>query len=154
MRHSARQSDNNICFHFDALFTRETIADCLSCYPPRRFLVWFKHWTTITDGVCTLNAWVFRPFEARVAHILFRNHLWRFRHAASLFCICAFVRMLSMKEGDCNLVPRVFLRTLEETKDSGKIRWRANSDWVLWKQYKRPEVIPNQTKWRRVFAES
>ena len=53
-----------------------------------------------------------------------------------------------------NLVPRVFLRTLEETKDSGKIRWRANSDWVLWKQYKRPEVIPNQTKWRRVFAES
>ena len=41
MRHNARQSDNNICFDFDALFlfTRETIAECLSRYPARNFLV-------------------------------------------------------------------------------------------------------------------
>ena len=40
-----------------------------------------------------------------------------------------------LQKQDCllfaDLVPRVFLRTLEETKDSGKIRLRANSDWVL-----------------------
>ena len=36
----------------------------------------------------------------------------------------------SMLARATNLVPRVFLRTLEETKDSGKIRSRANSDWV------------------------
>ena len=58
MRHNARQSDNNICFYFDALFlfTRETISDCLSRYPAWSFLVWFKRRTTITDGVSTLYA--------------------------------------------------------------------------------------------------
>ena len=78
MRHNAWQSDNNICFYFDALFlfTRETISDCLSRDPAWNFLVWFKRRTTIADGpgVSILYPWIFRCFEARVAHILFRNH--------------------------------------------------------------------------------
>ena len=40
---------------------------------------------------------------------------------------------------------RVFLRTLEETKDSGKIRWMVNYDSFLRKRHKRPEVIQKQT---------
>ena len=41
MRHNSRQSDNSICFYFDALFlfTRERIAEYLFRYPARSFLV-------------------------------------------------------------------------------------------------------------------
>ena len=95
---NALQNDNNICFYFDALFlfTRETISflisDCLSRYPAWSFLVWFKRRTTIRDGVSTLYAWIFRCFEARVAHILFRNHCVAFPlrcHFVLHFCVCA-----------------------------------------------------------------
>ena len=86
------------CFYFDALFlfTRETISflisDCLSRYPAWSFLVWFKRRTTIRDGVSTLYAWIFRCFEARVAHILFRNHCVAFPlrcHFVLHFYVCA-----------------------------------------------------------------
>ena len=33
--------------------------------------------------------------------------MWRSRHAAIVFYICAFVRMLSVKEGDCGGVSDV-----------------------------------------------
>lgn len=53
---------------------------------------------------------------------------------------------------------RVFLRRLEETKDSGKICWMVNCElWIVIHFYenrhKLPKFIQNQSKWQRICPE-